>query len=514
MGQRLLLFISIILLFAFNANADADAEANLPALPTDTAVKVVNQQETEEISLWQKVLNFFGFGDGEESDKKTAEKLESNKDQSYEASDHSNNNLIQNIEKNQNIEANMSGADETASQFLDNTGASAAENNSDNTSKNLDRKFDFDNDSDTEALSIPKGFEDDGPIKLPELPKEITDELASGSSDKKYSKEEMQNLKDNTANSADKMIPKIPESDDKNNSGISKKMDQMVEEGVNDLKLPDGFDDIKSENTQIPAISKTEISKNTKSEQKPEEPLKDEDKDIKTDNFSMPRLPILPGDADTLKDTSSDSIKETESPITTPSASDDESSDAKKSDTRNMLDSKNDIKLPESDDAGKSEGAVEVKSSESKNESEADKVSDMVLPTPDYASSQNEEPKKQESSIEKLTRVFSRKKSNEIELPKITEEDFNLNEDGSSVRRSSVELDSTQLQFVNNEAQVLILPNDDVVLGELTESARINDMDLHSYIKKFWENYNRIKREPQREVIDRFIEEYDENFNQ
>ena len=53
-----------------------------------------------------------------------------------------------------------------------------------------------------------------------------------------------------------------------------------------------------------------------------------------------------------------------------------------------------------------------------------------------------------------------------------------------------------QLQFVNNEAQVLILPNDDVVLGELTESARINDMDLYLYIKKFWENYNRIKREP------------------
>ena len=77
-----------------------------------------------------------------------------------------------------------------------------------------------------------------------------------------------------------------------------------------------------------------------------------------------------------------------------------------------------------------------------------------------------------------------------------------------------MELDSTQLQFVNNEAQVLILPNDDVVLGELTESARINDMDLYLYIKTFWENYNRIKREPQREVIESFIEEYDENFNQ
>ena len=67
MGQRLLLFISIMLLFAFNTNANADA--NLPALPTDTVVEVVDQQGKEEISLWQKILNFFGFGDEEEDEK-------------------------------------------------------------------------------------------------------------------------------------------------------------------------------------------------------------------------------------------------------------------------------------------------------------------------------------------------------------------------------------------------------------------------------------------------------------
>lgn len=503
MGQRLLLFISIMLLFAFNANANADA--NLPALPTDTVVEVVDQQGKEEISLWQKILNFFGFGDKEE-----AEKAESSENNPYEASDDTNNNVTQYIERTQNVKANISEAGENASQFSDSTGVSTTETKSDNTSKNLDGKFGFDNDSDTESLSIPKGFEDDGPIKLPELPDDIADEIASENMDKK------QNLKDtmdDMTNSADKMLSGIPEAASQNNADTSNKMDQMVEEGVNDLKLPDGFDDIKSENTQIPPISKAEISKNTESKQKLEESLKDGDKDIKSNDFPLPQLPIPPGDSDSLKDTSSEPMKETASPTTTSSVSDEESSSIENIDSGNMLGSKNDIKLP-IDDGEKVAGSTDAKSSDNKNKSADNKVSDMMLPTPDYASSQNEEPKKQESSIEKFTRVFTNKKSKEIELPKITEEDYNSNEDDSSVRRSSVELDSTQLQFVNNEAQVLILPNDDVVLGELTESARINDMDLYSYIKKFWENYNRVKREPQREVIERFIEEYDENFNQ
>ncbi|CAN0599863.1 unnamed protein product, partial [Ectocarpus sp. 12 AP-2014] len=113
----------------------------------------------------------------------------------------------------------------------------------------------------------------------------------------------------------------------------------------------------------------------------------------------------------------------------------------------------------------------------------------------------------------KFAKNLTNKKSEQIELPKITEKDYETNEKGE-IKKESVEIDSTQLQFVNNETQVLILPNDDVVLGELTEHAKIDEMDLYSYIKLFWENYDRLKREPQREVIERFIEEYDENFNQ
>ena len=64
-----------------------------------------------------------------------------------------------------------------------------------------------------------------------------------------------------------------------------------------------------------------------------------------------------------------------------------------------------------------------------------------------------------------------------------------------------------------NEAQVLILPNDDIVLGVLVDEAKLEQMDFRSYIDKFWENYNKLKREPRRLEIERFVENYDELFD-
>ena len=70
-----------------------------------------------------------------------------------------------------------------------------------------------------------------------------------------------------------------------------------------------------------------------------------------------------------------------------------------------------------------------------------------------------------------------------------------------------------QMKFVNDEAQVLILPNDEVVLGEVTKESQLELMDLNSYLKIFWDNYNSIKNEPARQAINSFIENYDSNFN-
>lgn len=77
---------------------------------------------------------------------------------------------------------------------------------------------------------------------------------------------------------------------------------------------------------------------------------------------------------------------------------------------------------------------------------------------------------------------------------------------------AEADLDETQLEFVNNEAQMLILSNDDIVLGELTQAAKLELMDFRLYIKLFWDQYSRIKAEGKRGVIEEFIENYDENF--
>ncbi len=77
---------------------------------------------------------------------------------------------------------------------------------------------------------------------------------------------------------------------------------------------------------------------------------------------------------------------------------------------------------------------------------------------------------------------------------------------------TAADLNESQLNFANNEAQVLMLPNDDVVLGDLTQVAKNNLIDFKSYAKIFWTQYNKIKNESERYVIDKFINDYNENF--
>lgn len=518
MGQKLLLFISIVLLFAFNGNAETDA--NLPALPTDSTVKLIDQNESEEISLWQKILNFFGFGNKEKVDKKPIEKEESKETQT---ADDSNGNITQQIEKNKDTTINMSKIDDGQSQDedldIDNAIKKITENTPDDNKANLDDN-DMGKNQDTDALSIPKGFEDDGPLKLPELPEGMSDRIDSENEEKR------QNVEDNTDNSANKMLPEIP-AVSSNNSSDTEMFDNADQKALaadtNDLKLPDGFDDMKSEDTKLPDMPIPNIPEINRDEQKLEK-AEDIVENKESQAEDLPLLPPVSSEGLTdlsektpvSKDDSSTSMDE--SPVSTDSSSV-PAKDSKDSVDieNNSADNMKEITLPASDEAVPSSGDIvkseDPKSSESNNKSQTDTISDISLPAPDYASIPDE-PKKQESSIEKFTRAFTNKKSKQIELPKITEEDYASKDDETAVEKGVAGHDATQLQFVNNEAQVLILPNDDVVLGKLTEQAKINEMDLHTYIKKFWENYNRLKREPQREVIERFIEEYDENFNQ
>jgi len=91
-----------------------------------------------------------------------------------------------------------------------------------------------------------------------------------------------------------------------------------------------------------------------------------------------------------------------------------------------------------------------------------------------------------------------------IQISKISKDDL-IN--------TNLKQDPAQFKFINDESQVLLLPNDEVVLGEVTRETQLNLMDLSSYIKIFWDNYYNIKDEPARQAIDNFVNNYDSNFN-
>jgi len=137
------------------------------------------------------------------------------------------------------------------------------------------------------------------------------------------------------------------------------------------------------------------------------------------------------------------------------------------------------------------------------------------ITVPEYANAANQ-PNEDEAAISKYKKEFEAKTSKPAVVPKISESELSLENKSKQVDLKASDLeefDAKQLKFVNNEAQVLILPNDDIVLGILVDEAKLEQMDFRSYIDKFWENYNKLKREPRRLEIERFIENYDELFD-
>ncbi|XVN42728.1 MAG: ankyrin repeat domain-containing protein [Candidatus Rickettsia vulgarisii] len=74
------------------------------------------------------------------------------------------------------------------------------------------------------------------------------------------------------------------------------------------------------------------------------------------------------------------------------------------------------------------------------------------------------------------------------------------------------EISEELTQFINNETQMLLLPNDDIVLGELTDDARIEQMEMYKFVNIFKQIYDRDKRKGQKQQIDNFIKNYSSNF--
>ncbi len=137
------------------------------------------------------------------------------------------------------------------------------------------------------------------------------------------------------------------------------------------------------------------------------------------------------------------------------------------------------------------------------------------LPIPEYANAATPL-SEQEETISKYKKEFEAKSGKAVAVPKISESELSLKDKSKQIDLKASDLeefDTKQLAFVNNEAQVLILPNDEIVLGALIEEARLDQMDFRSYMDIFWDNYNKLKREPKRLEVERFINNYDELFD-
>ncbi|HJD56121.1 MAG TPA: hypothetical protein LFW21_05790 [Rickettsia endosymbiont of Pyrocoelia pectoralis] len=71
--------------------------------------------------------------------------------------------------------------------------------------------------------------------------------------------------------------------------------------------------------------------------------------------------------------------------------------------------------------------------------------------------------------------------------------------------KESIEITESAEKFAKNETQMLLLPNDDVVLGKLTAEAKLEQMDIYSYIKLAQQKEAWIVNADRRKAVENFI---------
>ena len=342
-----------------------------------------------------------------------------------------------------------------------------------------DRQTVIDNKENNNSSDIPPGSTDEGPmnVKLPEPESEVDVpdqlKLPVGFGDDV--------IKDSNANEPIQDVTNLDGITRKNNAAdnataASKILDQ-AEEKTKDVKEPS---EPKTEEMSVPQLPEAYEDKAKKAVK--EDDVK-EPSEPKTEEMSVPQLP------EAYEDKAKEAVKE------------DDVKELAEPKTEEELVVKNDestvkLVLPTDKTAGASTNSPNIT-------------------VPEYANAANQ-PNEDEAAISKYKKEFEAKTSKPAVVPKISESELSLENKSKQVDLKASDLeefDAKQLKFVNNEAQVLILPNDDIVLGVLVDEAKLEQMDFRSYIDKFWENYNKLKREPRRLEIERFVENYDELFD-
>lgn len=70
-----------------------------------------------------------------------------------------------------------------------------------------------------------------------------------------------------------------------------------------------------------------------------------------------------------------------------------------------------------------------------------------------------------------------------------------------------------QAKFINDESKMLLLPDDDIVLGRIAEDAIIEEMNFEDYLRLFAKSEQWYHDANRRESINHFVSNYDKNFN-
>ncbi|AFB32046.1 MULTISPECIES: ankyrin repeat domain-containing protein [spotted fever group] len=99
--------------------------------------------------------------------------------------------------------------------------------------------------------------------------------------------------------------------------------------------------------------------------------------------------------------------------------------------------------------------------------------------------------------------------NNQEKSPPVSSPNVTIQKQDNNVNNETSELVT---KFVKDETQMLLLPDDDIVLGKLTEQATLEQMDMYAYIELFQKQEEWIASTERRKVVESFIK-YDNDIN-
>ncbi|MFA1689177.1 ankyrin repeat domain-containing protein [Candidatus Rickettsia barbariae] len=92
--------------------------------------------------------------------------------------------------------------------------------------------------------------------------------------------------------------------------------------------------------------------------------------------------------------------------------------------------------------------------------------------------------------------------NNQEKSPPVSSPNVTIQKQDNNVNNETSELVT---KFVKDETQMLLLPDDDIVLGKLTEQATLEQMDMYAYIELFQKKAEWIVSAERRKVVESFI---------